>query len=67
LYERRPDRLPGLGDLQFLKHGTSGDEEVRRVAARPVVGQRSGEIMVYYAITDMCPAQMSKRKDEWHN
>jgi hypothetical protein len=57
----------GWAICKSLKHGTSGDEEVRRVAARPVVGRRSGEIMVYYAITDMCPAQMSKRKDEWHN
>jgi hypothetical protein len=55
----------GPAVCKSLKSGTSGDEEVRRVAARPVVGQRNGEIIVYWAITDLCPEQMSKRKPEW--
>jgi hypothetical protein len=48
-----------------LESGTSGDEEVRRVGAREVVGPRNGRIIVYWAITDLCPSQLASRQDDW--
>ncbi len=48
-----------------LESGTSGDEEVRRVGAREAVGPRNGRIIVYWAISDLCPSQLASRQDDW--
>jgi hypothetical protein len=47
-----------------MRTGNSGDLEI----ANPRWGQYSkgeAEIIVYWAITDLCPDQISKRNDQW--
>ena len=50
-----------------LRGGATGVEEIATASADPVVGRANAEIMVYWAITDLCSDQMSKRQDQWKN
>lgn len=50
-----------------LRGGATGVEEIATASADPVVGRANAEITVYWAITDLCSDQMSKRQDQWKN
>ena len=63
-----------LGDAACadLKKGTAGANEVIGVAndfsAIPIHGSMSqAKVIVYWAITDLCPEQMSQRQDHWRD
>jgi hypothetical protein len=50
-----------------LRAGATGAKEVARASQEAVVGQKNAEIMVYWAITDLCHDQVSQRQDQWKN
>jgi DivIVA domain-containing protein len=50
-----------------LRAGVTGEQEVARASQDAVVGHKNAEIMVYWAITDLCHDQLSQRQDPWKN
>jgi hypothetical protein len=70
-------RVRARGDsiCAALRGGAAGPQEVAKVAAlvsqearaSALVSQKVSEVMVYWAITDLCTDQMSKRQDQWRD
>lgn len=58
-----------LGDAVCadLKQGNSGANEMIGVANDSHLSTAQAEIVVYWAITDLCTDQMSKRSDSWRD
>jgi DivIVA domain-containing protein len=57
----------GAKTCRDLRAGATGAKEVALASREAVVGQKNAEIMVYWAITDLCPDQVSQRQDRWNN
>ena len=59
-----------LGDVVCaeLHEGKSAGNEVMRVASNvSALSMPKAEVAVYWAITDMCPDEMSQRQDRWRD
>jgi hypothetical protein len=52
-----------------LQAGATGTQEVDQIASKNAefYSHKESEILVYWAITDLCPDQMSKRQDQWRD
>lgn len=67
------DKTLGEASCREMQGGKSADYEVARFAnttnpdGSPVFSAAQSRVIVYYAITDLCPDQMSKRNDAWVN
>lgn len=58
-----------LGDAVCgdLKKGNAAANEVTGVSNDMNLTMAQAEVVVYYAITDLCTDQMSQRQDHWAN
>jgi Protein of unknown function (DUF732) len=58
-----------LGDAVCgdLRKGTAGANEVIGVSNDGDLKMSQAEVIVYWAINDLCPDQMSQRQDHWKN
>jgi Protein of unknown function (DUF732) len=69
------DKDKTLGDTSCteMQGGKDANYEVERFAnttkpdGSPMFSEAQSRVIVYYAITDLCPDQMSKRNDAWEN
>jgi Protein of unknown function (DUF732) len=67
------DTTLGGASCTEMRDGKDADYEVQRFAnttkpdGSPMFSVAQSRVIVYYAITDLCPDQMSKRNDAWVN